>query len=306
VVRLVAAAGGGWLGTADGEALHLWRLPEMRLSARILGMEGLDFAPRLALSSDGQQAAAWVAATQTLWLWPDAAGRPYALTPPDRAPQHLIGFDAQGALLWVDAAGDVLRGADDAVRVGSLRAPPQHVSGDGSRGFLLWGLDPAWLRCRDDATPHAGPPCTLARLDPFWGRWRPDAAPLGVADLGLILAPRGPEVWALDLSAAQLGASLAVSPTNPHARLCALAVSPDGRWLVTATTDAPALRWWSLPDGALARVTHLPPALLDPTWPQATLAAAFSDPLTLWVLLPEQRLLRIDAQSGMITGTWIL
>jgi hypothetical protein len=316
VQRLYASADGGVLATLDGEALHLWRLPDLDLFARVEGVEGLDFATRVALSMHGHQVAVWGAGT--LWLWPDQRGRarPFAPEDDDLTPQHLIGFDPSGALLWVSARGEVMRRADAPQRIGSLRSTPFDVSGDAARGFLLWGLDPAWLRCdgaaegvadevTDGVTDGVGG-CGLEPIQAFWGRWQPSSPPAGVYDAQVILAPRGPEVMPLDLRAQRMiGPLSSRTPASPFEHLSAFALSPDGRWLVTATSASDRLLWWSLRDGQVHHVTALPLDLIDPLWPQPILDATFSDAQTLWVLLPEQRLLRYSG-DGQLTGSWAL
>lgn len=305
---LLVSPDGDTLATLDAEAIHLWRLPGLELAARIDAIEGLEFAPRVALSPSGHQLAVWTL-NQTLWLWPDAQGKASPLqTDPAHVPQHLIGFDGSGRLLWIDAQGDVLRRADNPEVMGHVQEIPFDITGDVRRGFLLWGRSSAWLRCRPDTGDTNNedlPTCVIQPIESFWGRWQPDLPPLGVA-MRLILAARGPEIMPLDLDAQRMDSPLSAPQSSPHDSFGALALSPNSDLLVAALSSQPRLLWWSVREGRVVHTTQIPPEYLDPLWPRPILGAVFSDALTLWVLLPEQKLLRYNIQSRTFDGDWNL
>ena len=301
----MVAAGGERLATLDGESIHLWSLPTLEPIAQIDDVNLLEFNHGVVLSRDGRDIAI-LDQGYSLWRWREGSGAPATrLAIPSRyAPRQLIGFTPDNHPLWISFSGEIiLQSAQTFSVVGRTRSDRGvKIDGDPQKGYLIWSgkrhqLHAQWLRF------PKGSAISLAELPSFWSFPEVKGPFVSDASHQLITVLNDQRLISLDTQREVQLEPVDVGRGGDHASMIHL--SPDGDWLLVVY-DSGLIQWRSARDGRLNASSRFPARLSRDVHPRRVRGLQFSDPETLWVLLPEQRLLRYDTRTRHISGDWSL
>ena len=268
---LLTSPDGGRLFAA-GRSVSIYDLAARRQSGELGGHRGAMDA--LALSPDGKSLAAG-GFDSDVWVWDWATGRNRLRLPlGEKAPVAALSFSSDGKLLAAGHRGwsePVHNDARTAI-IRQIPHPPAVVVWDVAGGKPAGRIDGAGY-------PHfvanagrgllyvarciGGASWVLARADPATGETRPTGIPLGQrwawSDDGKVLAVASSE-FGLDLLGMPEGNSLLGGLPGHHNAVGCLAISPDGRTVVTGhgMTSSPwpekhAAFVWNAADGRIVR-----------------------------------------------------
>ncbi len=307
VRRLVRSPSGDALATISADAVHIWALPEMTLLGEITDIDYLEFAGDVVLS-DGGARLALVNEYHEMHVWDRASQTVQRVSPwRGRSVKRLIGETPTGALLWVSTDDVLVRwdvgGGDpvsDAVALDFV-GQVQGVVALRDGGFLLWGARPRRIHFDPDFGVR------VERVERFAFQEPNVLLPTSSGSGEALIFLDGGVPFVADLEAHE---TRLLVPRSPRAidgeedRPRVVCVSPGGEWVAVAFSSG-AFEVWDMGAERQAVGGRVGRELVREVYPRAVYDAVLGREF-LWLLLPEQRVVRYRIADGTREGIWDL
>ncbi len=307
VRRLVRSPSGDALATISSDSVHIWALPDMVFLGEVEDIDYLEFAHDVVLADGGARLAV-LNEYHELHVWDRETGVVQRVSPwKGRSVKRLVGETPDGGLLWLSMDDVLVRwdvhegdSASNAMALDFVGQVTDVIAlPDG--GYLLWGVRPRRI------TFHPDFGMRVALVERFWFQESDVLLSTSVASGdALIFLDKGLPLVA-DLKGQETRrlvprASRVIDGQDDHPRVGC--VSPSGETTVVAFSSG-AFEVWDMGTERQKGGGRVGRQLVRSVYPRAVYDAVFRREF-LWLLLPEQQIVRYRPGEWLVDGQWDL